>query len=503
MLRRLGAATGPLIVAVVLLAGAEGALRLAGFETRIAAGSAAQANLIPLFRPATGADGTALWQRPDVPVAFRRVKPPNGLRVFVLGESSVLGWPFGPEFAFSRFLGDRLAAAFPDRVVEVVNCGVNAIGSADVRRIVEEEVVRYAPDVLIIYTGHNDWWVPRRRELTPVMRHLVDLRLFQLAAAANARWRRWRYGQLDAGRMKTLDAQFGDAWRRARSEATLSQAQADDIVREFAENLRAMVRAAQRAGATVILGTLGQNLRDFPPGASRHRRGLSADEKARWTALVEEAQELTGRGACGSALRALGGAFRIDRRPALTYYARARCLDALGHYGRARASYRIASDRDEVPMGVRSRSNDAIRAVAAETGVLLVDVPGTLAQASPHGLVGHPWFFDHLHPTFAGHIAIARAFAPALGAPDGSWPDPVALEAAHPEVVKQEYVATILVYLMLGWYDAADRLIDAEVERFPDLAANPEVVPRLHAAIAAMRADDPSRPPTDLPIATD
>src|SRR5204862_4402583 len=103
----------------------------------------------------------------------------------------VLGWPFGPEFAFPRFLHDRLAAAFPDRYVEVVNCGVNAVASWDVRRVLEE-IVRYGPDVVIVYTGHNDWWAPPPLEVSTLTRRLARLRLVQLAACAGARWRNSR-----------------------------------------------------------------------------------------------------------------------------------------------------------------------------------------------------------------------------------------------------------------------------------------------------------------------
>lgn len=499
----MGGVLGPLLVTVALLGAVEAVLRLVGFEVKIALGGTPHANLVPLFQPATGSDGTPLWQRKDAPVAFRREKLSNGLRVFVLGESSVLGWPFGPDFAFPRFLGDHLATAFPDRVVEVVNCGVNAVGSWNVRRILEEEVVRYAPDVVIVYTGHNDWWHPRPVEVPRLVRRLAGLRLVQLAAATNARWRRSPDGAFDPRREKALQDSFGYARQRARGELTLSRAESDEIVRRFADHLRAIVHSAQRAGASVVLGTLAQNLRDFPPGASRHREGLSPTASARWTALVEHADTATRAGDCRAALDALDHALRIDRRPALVYHARARCLETLGRYGRARASYRIASDRDEVPMGTRSILNVTIREVAAETGARLVDVPGALTRVSRHGLIGREWFYDHLHPTFAGHVAIARAFASALGAPGGSWPDGNAIEAAHPDLVKQAHVATILAYLMLGWYDAADRELDDEVRRFPDLAAIPDTIARAHAVIAKFRLDDPAPSQFDLPEAPD
>ncbi len=503
MTARLVSVLGPVLMAVALLLAIEGGLRLAGFEAKISAGGDPKANLIPLFHPATRADGVRVWQRTDAPTAFLRDKPPNALRIFVLGESPVFGWPFGPDFAFPRFLHDRLAAAFPDRVVEVVNAGLNGVGSWHVRRLVEEEIVGYAPDVVVIYTGHGDWLVPPPVEVPPLLRRLTTLRLFQLAAVTEARWRRWRYGQFDAGRLKAMNDPFGYGRQRARGELTLSRAESDRIVQRFTDNLRAMVRAAQHAGATVLLGTLSQNYRDFPPGASRHRLGLSPAARARWTALIDRADDRLASGDHPAALAALDEAHRIDPRPALAYYERARCLDALGRHGRARADYRIASDRDEVPMGAREASNGAIRAVAAETGTRLVDVAYAIAHDSPHGLVGQRWFFDHEHPTFAGQLAIARAFAPALGAPGGIWPDPRVLEAQHPDLMKQAWGGRILVYAMLGWYDVADRQIEEEAQRFPDLARAPQQIAALRDGIETLRRADPARPRTDLPEAVD
>src|SRR6185295_19710851 len=90
-------------------------------------------------------------------------------------------------------------------------------------------------------------------------------------------------------------------------------------------------------------------------------------------------------------------------------------------------------------------------------GATLVDVAGILAQETPHGLVGKELFFDHLHPTVAAHVAIARALAPALGAPaDGyAWPAPEPLLASHPNSRKAAVVASVIVEMMLGRYDAA------------------------------------------------
>jgi hypothetical protein len=61
--------------------------------------------------------------------SFLKEKPANGYRIFVLGESSVQGFPYDANLAFSRILQRRLQNIFPNRVIEVVNLGLTAVNS--------------------------------------------------------------------------------------------------------------------------------------------------------------------------------------------------------------------------------------------------------------------------------------------------------------------------------------------------------------------------------------
>jgi lysophospholipase L1-like esterase len=486
------AVVGSLLVTFAVVAAIESGLRLAGFEVKITRGADPRANLLPLLRPAVGPDGTPVLERPDAPVSLRRDKPAGGLRVFVLGESSVFGYPYGPEFAFPRHLGDRLRAAFPGRTVEVVNCGVPAVGSWHVRRIAEE-VIRYEPDVLIVYTGHNDWILPAPTAGPGLPQALTRLRLYQLAVVTRARWRRWRYGPIDEARMQAANDPWGYLRQRVRGEMSLTRAEVAALTARFADNMRAIVHTAQGAGARVVLTTLAQNLRDFSPGASRHRPGLSAATRARWAVLAAEAGRELHDGACAPALERLRRVRRLDPRPAVAHYLRGRCLERLGRFGKARAAYRLASDLDAAPMGTRSSFNVVLRGIAAETGADLVDVAGGLVQESAHGLVGNALFLDHLHPTVAGHVAIARVLAPALGASAAyTWPDPGVLAAGDPEIRKQTATALLVVNMVLGRYDAAL----AELDAVPELGS-------ARGAIESMRDTDRVPPWTDPPEAPD
>jgi tetratricopeptide (TPR) repeat protein len=184
---------------------------------------------------------------------------------------------------------------------------------------------------------------------------------------------------------------------------------------------------------------------------------------------MEDADRRAAAGDCTGALAALDIALEIDARPALVHYASGRCLDQLGQFDRAGAMYLAASDLDEIPLGAPSQVNAVLKDIADEKGAQFVDVLGALQHMSAHGLLGHEYFFDHLHPSVAGHAAIARVLAQALGA-DGDVvsADVVATTASQPQVDKRLHAANVLLYIALGWYDAALDELEQGARVFPD-----------------------------------
>ena len=115
------------VVGVACVAAVEVALRLAGVggERRYDP-FAGFSRTVPMFEPATRADGTPVFRtakarRVRWPQEFLADKPANGFRVFVIGESSAAGVPYDVGHAFSAFLQTRLQAELPSQSVLEVN----------------------------------------------------------------------------------------------------------------------------------------------------------------------------------------------------------------------------------------------------------------------------------------------------------------------------------------------------------------------------------------------
>ncbi len=155
---------------VFLMLALEGLLRLFGFG-----GLVPLWKEIPLDAPLTGSifqtDQTAISAFFSVPTAndsarqgsmrnqrVRMPKPANVLRIAIAGESSVEGYPYPRQLSFPSFLQTYLQAFYPDHEVQVVNLGVTAIASFPVRVIAQQTMDTLDLDLLIVYTGHNEFF---------------------------------------------------------------------------------------------------------------------------------------------------------------------------------------------------------------------------------------------------------------------------------------------------------------------------------------------------------
>lgn len=431
--------------------------------------------VVPLFEPVVRPDGTKVFalsaarQRSargratvEPEREFRAAKPADTFRIFVVGESSAAGVPYGTGYAFSTWLERRLAAELPDVPVEVVNAAVSGYGSRRVLGAVRE-ILTYAPDLVIVYSGHNEFaerrFYAHLLDLDPRLFRLWELvvgsRLYALLSARGhvASDEPPRFDPNDVG---TAGQMFAAAKDRAAGRARLATNEMDYAAMLYRHNLEAMARETRAAGARVLFVTVAQNLADWSPGASAQRPDLDADAVAAFDAALAEGDRLAGAGQCEQAVNAYERALALDASHAGAHFALGSCLRALGRFDDARAAFERASDLDAVPHGIPSRFNDVVRDVARASGALLVDADARFARESPHALVGDALFVDFVHPNIRGHQLIAAAIEETLrgaGVPASAdrWrvgayvdPDPGALLAADPKLRIREHLVRAL-----------------------------------------------------------
>ncbi|MCZ6794366.1 MAG: GDSL-type esterase/lipase family protein [Planctomycetota bacterium] len=349
------------------------------------------------------------------PDAFPATRREEEYRVFCLGGSTVQGRPFSIETSFSTWLELGLQAADPRRPSEVVNCG--GISYASYRLVpILQEILRYSPDLVVIYSGQNEFLEDRTYEQIKQMPEILAaplelcsrLRTFVLLHAAYVSLtgspeevpaeRPLLPAEVDA----LLDHRGGLAtyhrdakWRR-------------DVIQHYTYNLGRMVQLCRSAGVPVILVNPVANLRDCPPFKSEHREDLTGRERERWTSLRAEARRHY-RTAPRRAVDILREAARLDELHAGTHYELAKCLDLLGRTDEAREAYRRAKELDVCPLRILEPMHRAVMDVAASTGAPLVDARALFEDLSDGGIPGADWLVDHVHPSVKGHQLIADA----------------------------------------------------------------------------------------------
>ncbi len=85
-------------------------------------------------------------------------KPVDTLRIAFLGDSLTEAFQVNPEDAFPRLVAKRLNDLEKDKKVEVLNFGVTSYGTVKELYVLENEVLKFKPDLVVLgFFGGNDF----------------------------------------------------------------------------------------------------------------------------------------------------------------------------------------------------------------------------------------------------------------------------------------------------------------------------------------------------------
>lgn len=349
------------------------------------------------------------------PQEFLADKPENGFRIFVLGGSSAYGFPWGAGAAFPRALGDALQASRPERRVEAVNAAAMSYGSHRLR-ILTRELLEYEPDLLIVYSGHNEFverrfyreLLERPEELDRLRKLLYRWRLFSLLTRAGERLGRDRgdAGESAEGGGGSAGGLLGLDVSREYS-VNVGDREVAEVRALFEENLRAILEMADRAGVPVLLCTVPSNVRNWLPNQSLFDAAVTFEQQQEVLTLLAEAGTALEQGDAAAAAERLERASGLAPNHAESWYRLGQAYEALGRRDDARASYVRARDTDAQPGRAVSALNETLRALAAERGTWFLDVERVFEETSPDGLIGFNLIEDYVHPKPEGHRLIA------------------------------------------------------------------------------------------------
>jgi len=341
-------------------------------------------------------------------------KPTNNVRVLLLGESAMQGYPEPRHLGSSAFLQQMLQDAWPDRQVEVINLGTTAIASFPVLGILTE-AVQYEPDLVVIYLGHNEFF--------------GTYGVASVGSAAAHPWilraNRWFHSLAIAQALQRFRHHADSTDNRTLMEEVmaLTYIGPKDSLRQAAANLlhqnvSEMIRRCQARGARVLICVPPSNERDLAPIGLDKLDHISPENQRAIGALLATAADLM-RSSPSNAIPALKKALELDPIHAHAHYLLGQVLTQQGRQEEALEQYSLARDLDSMPWRAPSQSVDAILRAAQASKVATCDLPKAFRANSPGEAIGWELMDDHVHPTLRGQALIAQAIVNALTNFDG------------------------------------------------------------------------------------
>lgn len=365
------------LLVFVFFALMEGILRLSGFGTDY-----------PLFVPD---ENHSTWVKMNPEISkkyfgrfergtigfqerFKEEKDPETFRIFVLGASTAVGYPYRKNGSFHRWLQFGLNATYPDEKIEVINLGLTAVNSYTLLDFTKQ-LLAFEPDALLIYAGHNEYYgalgagtskiFGNNPWLVNLSLSMKKLRLVQCAesivekvthiSSANTESRSTLMEKMAADRRIVLNSK--------KYQMGLEQ---------FSHNFERIAELTKTHKVPVFLSSLVSNEKDQKPFMGD---GTNPETSANhYFNLAIDAEES-------------------------------------GNIPRAKENYTLAKDHDQLRFRAPEAINFKIRRLTdSYNHIYFVDTQSRFTALSKDGIIGNTFLWEHVHPNWEGYSLLAHTF---------------------------------------------------------------------------------------------
>ena len=372
-------------------------------------------------------------------------KEPNESRIFVWGGSAAYGFPVADRYSITAWLRKSFPHLLPELKFNVINTAWPGKSSHQIL-VGTRNVLKYKPDVFIIYAGNNE---------APIMNRLyTDHWMFRFIHQLKYRsvFYRFLISRFDRIRKHIVYGSSGHAEKQYREETIAKKIyERPEVSLEIYENIRAryeenmmkVIKMAKKHGIRVVFLTVPTNMRTIPPGASMHHQNLSDEELKVWQEYYDLGKAAQEKGDAQIAITQYEVAAAIDPTYADLQYGLAQSYEKIGEYEAAKVAYRNAKDYDSFPWRTKTVLNDTIRKLAKENGATLVEGVELFEQLSPQNIISSGLVYDNVHPTVEAQQILTDAILKKLQeenyfAPSEQW-NWEALEQARVGKSKEEW----------------------------------------------------------------
>lgn len=306
---------------------------------------------------------------------FLADKPENTFRIFVMGSSTVFGFPYERNLMFSRILHKQLEDAYPDKKIEVVNTAITAINSFTLLDFTDQ-ILEYKPDAILIYAGHNEFYgafgvgsnetMSRNRGLTRLHITLMDLKIYQMIRNIISGVSR-KIGS------SQKDEVHGTLMKRmvADKDILLDSEEYNIAMERYRQNMGDILEMAGKKKVPVFFSEMVCNINGMEPFNS-----IATDK--------------------------LEGAGDI--------YKEAQLAEQNGDFGKALELYYKAKDLDCIRFRASEDINRIINELTEQYKVYKIPMLSWFQGNTPNKLIGNNLMTEHVHPNITGNFLMAQAF---------------------------------------------------------------------------------------------
>ncbi|MDA3891548.1 MAG: hypothetical protein PF517_07790 [Salinivirgaceae bacterium] len=306
---------------------------------------------------------------------FLKNKKNNTFRIFVIGSSTVFGFPYNRNLMFSRILHKRLEETFPNKNIEVINTAISAINSFTLLDFTDQ-ILKQEPDAILIYAGHNEFYgafgigsnetMSRYRILTQIHIQLMDLKLYQLLRNIITSTKKTANNTSKKEDRGTLMKQIV-----GNKQLLLHGKEYQIAMKVYRQNMNRILSKINTSHTPVFLSEIISNVGDLEPFNS----------------------------ATADSLKAAIDVFKQGKE----FYEN-------GDFANALDCFEYARDLDCVRFRASSEINQILHSLAKEHKTTIVPMMKYFQENSPHKIMGDNLMIDHVHPNIQGQFIMADAF---------------------------------------------------------------------------------------------
>lgn len=308
---------------------------------------------------------------------FLKAKPENAFRIFVIGSSTVVGFPYSSGIMFPRILQERLQDCYPDKKIEVINTAMTAINSYTFYDKINE-ILAEKPDAILIYGGQNEFYGALgvgSKEALGSIRWIKILHLKMMNFKIYQMIRNMIFGSQNLLKEEQQEEDHSSETlmhKIAENKSIEYKSQLYLAAHDhYKKNMSAILRKARKKNVPVFFSELICNVKDLAPFGSIKEGNFP------------QAAEVYNN--------------------AISYVNE-------GNYEKAKDLFYFAKDLDCIRYRASEDINLIIKELTDKYNTFKIPMKTIFEKNSPNGLIGNELLTEHVHPNIEGYFLMADAF---------------------------------------------------------------------------------------------